>query len=128
MVGHGLEGVFTVSFAVRYPAALLRYEGYATGDLVERGSPGTAPLYLVRTTAPGVIVVTMTRFAPDGGAPPAGDAVFLGLRFGRVAAGSATIDFDHDTAGATPTRLLGAAGETIAARFGPNHGASVSVP
>ena len=128
VAGRGLDGVFTVSFAVRYPAALLRYEGYATGDLLARGSPATAPLYLVRTPAPGVVVVTMTRFAPDGGASAQGDATFVGLRFGRVAAGNATIDFDHDISGATPLRILGAAGETIAARFGPGHGAGVSVP
>lgn len=126
VAGRGLEGVFTVSFSVRYPAALLRYEGYATGDMLSRGAPATAPLYLVRTPAPGVVVVTMTRFAPDSGASVAGDAVFLGMRFGRVAAGNATIDFD--TPGATTLRVLGAAGETIPARFGPGHGASVTVP
>jgi hypothetical protein len=128
VAGRGLEGVFTVSFAVRYPAALLRYEGYATGTLMSRGSPATAPLYLVRTPTPGIVVVTMTRFAPDGGASAEGDAAFLGLRFGRVAAGNATIDFDRESPGAAPMRLLGAAGETIAARFGPGHGAGVSVP
>lgn len=128
VAGRGLAGVFTVSFAVRYPAALLRYEGYATGTMMARGSPATAPLYLVRTPAPGVVVVTMTRFAPDGGASADGDAAFLGLRFGRVAAGDATIDFDRASPGAAPMRILGAAGETIAARFGPGHGASVSIP
>jgi len=128
VTGRGLQGVFTISFSVRYPAALLRYDGYSTGDLLARGAPATAPLYLVRTPAPGVIVVTMTRFAPDGSASAEGDAVLLGLRFGRVAAGSATIDFDSSTAGATPPRVLGTAGETIAARFGPDHGVGVSIP
>src|SRR5262245_8691351 len=128
IAARGLTGVFTASFAVRYPAALLRYEGYATGTLMSRGDPATPPLYLVRTPSPGLLVVTMTRFAPDGGVSVEGDAAFLGLRFGRVARGEATVDFDAGPSGAASVRLIGASGETIAARSGPSHGAGVTIP
>jgi hypothetical protein len=128
IAGRGLAGIFTASFTVRYPAALLRYEGYSTGTLLSRGDPATPPLYLVRTPGPGLLVVTMTRFAPDAGVSIEGDAVFLGLRFARLAAGVAGIDFDRGSVGVGPVRLLGAAGQTIAARAGPGHGASVNIP
>jgi hypothetical protein len=127
VLGRGLAGVFTASFRFAYPAALLKYDGYATGPLLAQGTPRTAPFYLVRTPEPGVVVVTMTRFAPDGGAATgAGDSAFLTLRFGRLAAGNATIDFDGGAPAAQ--RVMGPAGEAIAARFAPNHGVAVTVP
>jgi hypothetical protein len=128
VTGRGLSGIFTLSFALRYPPDLLRYEGYATGTLMSRGAPATAPLYLVRTPAPGLVAVTITRFAPDAGASVEGEATLLGLRFGRAAPGEAVIDFDRGSPGGMPVRVLGAAGETVAVRSGPGHGAGVTIP
>jgi hypothetical protein len=128
IAGRGLTGVFTASFVVRYPAALLKYEGYAGGTLLSRGDPSTPPLYLVRSSSPGLLVVTMTRFAPDGAVSVEGDATFLRLRFVRVAGGEATLDFDMGPSGAPSVRLLGTAGETIPTRAGPGHGAGVTIP
>src|SRR5262245_58104096 len=128
VAGRGLAGVFTASFRLVYPAALLKYDGYAAGSLLAQGTLRTAPFYLVRTPAPGVVVVTMTRFAPDGGAATGeGDGSFLTLRFSRVAAGSATIDFDGSSPAAAQ-RVLGPTGEAIMARFAPDHGVAVTIP
>ncbi len=128
VVGHGLEGVFTLAFDLRFPPDLLVYDGYAAGALLDQGSPHMPPLYLVRVTAPGVIAVTMTRFAPDPAVGGAGDAVIVTLRFRKAAAGTGTIDYDRTPASETAEQVLGADGAARTARFGPGHGAALTVP
>ena len=127
-MGRGIEGAFTLAFDLRYPAGLLTYDGHATGALLEQGSPRTQPLYLVRASAPGAIAVTLTRFAPDPPAGAGGDAVILTLRFRKAGAGTGTIDFDSAPSSATAEQVLGADGAARNARFGPGHGAALTVP
>ncbi|HKQ97168.1 MAG TPA: hypothetical protein VJV75_04770 [Candidatus Polarisedimenticolia bacterium] len=128
MVGRGLDQAFTLSFDVRFPADLVAYDGYTTGALLEQGGPRTAPLYLVRPGGPGSIAVSMTRFAPDPAAGAAGDAVILTLKFRRTTAGAGMIDFDRTPASDTAESVLGADGSLRTARFGPGHGAALTVP
>jgi hypothetical protein len=125
----GLAGVFTVAFDLRYPVGLLRYEGYAEGSLLSRGAPRTRPFYLVQQPAPGRIQVTMTRFSPDGAATAAdqGESMIV-LRFSRVSPGSAVLDFDLDPSSPVAERVVDAGGLAVDARFGPGHGATITVP
>lgn len=128
VVGRGLEQAFTLSFDVRFPGDLVAYDGYTAGALLEQGSPRTAPLYIVRAVGPGSIAVSMTRFAPDPAVGTAGDAVILTLKFKRSTAGAGMIDFDRTPASDTAESILGSDGSLRTARFGPGHGAALTVP
>lgn len=128
VVGRGIEGAFTLAFDLRYPADLLTYDGHAPGALLEQGPPRTQPLYLVRAFGPGAIAATLTRFAPDSPAGAEGDAVILTLRFRKAGSGTGTIDFDTTPSSATAEQVLGADGAVRPARFGPGHGAALTVP
>ncbi|HUD70713.1 MAG TPA: hypothetical protein VMQ62_02020 [Dongiaceae bacterium] len=128
VVGRGLDGAFTLAFDLHFPPDLLVYDGYAGGAFLEQGSPHMPPLYLVRVTAPGSVAVTMTRFAPDPAVGATGDAVIVTLRFRKAAVGIGTIDFDRAPASGTLEQVLGADGAARTARFGPGHGAALTVP
>lgn len=128
IAAHTLQGIFTVAFDVAFPAALLRYEGYAQGPLLVRGPPRQAPMFLVRQSAPGVLQISMTRFAPDPAVSADGSEGLVRLRFSRVAAGSAPVDFIAGTSSAIPERVLDGQGQVLPARFGPEHGATITVP
>jgi hypothetical protein len=122
-----VAGVFTVSFDMRYPATLVKYSGFTLGPLLQRAPVGTTPLCLVQEPVPGMLQVTMTRFAPDRGVLASGSETLLVLRFTRVAAGSGDIDFNLDPASSVPERIVDDAGATVAARFGPGHGLKLTV-
>jgi hypothetical protein len=128
VVGRGLEAAFTLAFDVRFPPELVAYDGYAAGAFLEQGAPHMAPLYLVRTAGPGSIAVTMTRFAPDPAVGAAREAVIVSLRFRKAGGGAGTIDFDRTPASDTAEQILGADGTARTARFGPGHGAALTVP
>jgi len=128
IAAHALAGIFTVAFDVAYPPALLSYEGYAQGPLLVRGPPRQAPFFLVRQASPGVLQVSMTRFAPDPPVAAEGSEGLVRLRFHRVAAGSAEVDFLAGSTSAIPEKVVDGQGQVLAARFGPDHGAGVSVP
>jgi hypothetical protein len=127
---HGLAGVFTVAFDLGYPTGTLHYEGYAEGALLLRGPPRQAPLFLVREPAAGNLQVTMTRFAPDAAVAVATGATegLVRLRFKRVKAGTAEIDFLSGASSAVAERIVDAQGAVVPARFSPGHGATVTVP
>jgi hypothetical protein len=125
---HGLQGVFTVSFDLGYPTGVLHYEGYAQGTLLMRGPPRQTPLFLVREASPGNLLVSMTRFAPDPSVSADGSEGLVRLRFHRVAAGQAEVDFLGGTASAIAEKIVDGDGTVVAARFTPGHGASVVVP
>jgi len=130
VAAHGLTGIFTVAFDLAYPTGILRYEGYAQGTLLMRGPPRQAPLFLVREPAPGTLQVSMTRFFPDPpvAAPVEGGEGLIRLRFRRVAAGRAGVDFVPGAASAIAEKIVDADGHVVAARFSPGHGAAVMVP
>lgn len=128
IAAHALEGIFTVAFDVAFPASQLRYEGYAQGPLLVRGPPRQAPMFLVREAGPGVLQVSMTRFAPDPPVAAEGSEGLVRLRFRRVAKGSAEVDFLAGTGSAIPERVVDGQGQVLATRFGPGHGATVRVP
>jgi hypothetical protein len=125
---HGLAGIFTVAFDLSYPTATLRYEGYAEGTLLTRGPPRQAPLFLVREPIPGTLQVTMTRFAPDAGVTTETTDGLVRLRFHRVTAGTAEIDFLSGTTSTIAERIVDAQGQVVSARFAPGHGATVTIP
>jgi hypothetical protein len=128
VVGRGLEGVFTLGFDVRFPADRLAYDGHTAGAFLEQGTPRMPPLYLVRSTGPGSIAVSMTRFAPDPAVGADADAVIVTLRFRKAGSGSGAIDFDASPASDAAERILGADGSTRPARFGPGHGVTLTIP
>jgi hypothetical protein len=122
-----IAGVFTVSFDMRYPATLVKYSGYTLGPLLQRAPVANTPLCVIREPAPGMLQVTMTRFAPDRGISATGSEVLLVLRFARVAAGSGDIDFNLDPASAVREQIVDDAGGAVTARFGPGHGLKLTV-
>jgi len=122
-----VAGVFTTSFDLRYPAALVKYTGFSVGPLLLRSAVATKPLCLVQESSPGSIQVTMTRFAPDRGVSAEGSETLLVLNFARVAPGSGDVDFNLDPASPVADRIVDDAGGMVAARFGPGHGLKLSV-
>ena len=122
-----IDGVFTVSFDMRYPATLMKYSGFTLGPLLQEAPVTTTPLCLVQEPVPGMLQVTMTRFAPDRGVSASGGDVLLVLRFTRVAPGSGDVDFNLDQASAVAERVVNDAGSTVPARFGPGHGLRLTV-
>jgi hypothetical protein len=128
VAARNLDGLFTAGFDLRYPAALLKYEGYTGGPILAKGSPKTRPLFLVQNPSTGVLQVTMTRFAPDGDVAVQGRDTLLVLRFSGVAPGEGEIDFDQAADSPIAERIVNAAGVTVGASFGPGHGAAVTVP
>jgi hypothetical protein len=125
---HGLQGVFTVAFDLAYPTGVLRYEGYAQGTLLMHGPPRQAPLFLVREASPGSLLVSMTRFAPDPSVSADGSEGLVRLRFHRVTAGQADVDFLGGTTSAIAEKIVDGEGAIVTARFAPGHGATIVVP
>jgi hypothetical protein len=128
VAARNLDGLFTAGFDLRFPAALLKYEGYTGGPILAKGSPKTRPFFLVQNPATGTLQVTMTRFSPDGDVAVQGRDTLLVLLFSRVAPGQGAIDFDQAADSPIVERIVNAAGVAVSARFGPGHGAAVSVP
>jgi len=122
-----VAGVFTASFDLRYPAALVKYTGFSLGPLLLRAPVATKPLCLVQESSPGSLQVTMTRFAPDRGVSAEGGETLLVLKFARVAPGSGDVDFNLDPASPVAEKIVDDAGSAVAARFGPGHGLKLSV-
>ena len=122
-----VAGVFTASFDLRYPAALVKYTGFTVGPLLMQTPVATQPLCLVQESSPGVLEVTMTRFAPDRGVAAQGSETLLVLRFARVAPGSGGVDFNLDPSSPVAERIVDDAGSVVAARFGPGHGLKLIV-
>jgi hypothetical protein len=54
--------------------------------------------------------------------------VIVSLRFRKAGGGAGTIDFDRTPASDTAEQILGADGTARTARFGPGHGAALTVP
>ena len=128
VVAHALPGLFTLSFDVTYPAALLRYEAHEPGPLLRKGTTRTAPFFLVQDRPPGRIEATMTRFAPDGAVAAVGSEAIVTLRFSRLAAGSGVVDFALGAESAVQEKIVGAQGENVSARFGPGNGGTLTIP
>jgi len=122
-----VAGIFTTSFDLRYPATLVKYSGFTVGPLLQRAPVASQPLCLVQESSPGVLQVTMTRFAPDRGVSSQGSETLLVLRFARVAPGSGDVDFNLDASSPVAERIVDDAGSVVAARFGPGHGLKLTV-
>lgn len=128
LVAHGVEGAFTLSFDLRYPADLLKFEGHAPGPLLAKGAPRTPPLFLVRSPETGRVQASLTRFAPDGAVAAEGSETLLTLRFSRMAPGSGTVDFALGADSPVAERILDHRGQPVSARFGPGHGGVATFP
>jgi len=122
-----LTGVFTVGFDLTYPQALLQYESYTLGPLLQKGSPQTAPFVLV-TPIVGGLQLTMTRFGPDIPVSAVGSEALITLRFTRVAPGAGTIDFNTSSGSSVGEAILDDNGVARPALFAPGHGGMVTVP
>jgi hypothetical protein len=127
VVADAVAGVFTASFDLRYPATLVKYSGFTVGPLLQRAPVATQPLCLVQESSPGVLQVTMTRFAPDRGVSSQGSETLLVLRFARATPGSGDVDFNLDPSSPVAERIVDDAGSVVAARFGPGHGLKLTV-
>ena len=128
VVVHSIAGVFTAGFDLGYPASLLEYQGYSPGFLLEKSRPKTAPLYLVRNPIPGSLVLSMTRFSPDGGVTADGAEVLVTLRFRRLEKGTGAIDFLTGQASPAREGVMDDRGKPVPARFGPGHGGTATLP
>ena len=122
-----LSGIFTVSFDLAVPSALLSYQSYTTGPLLLKGNPLTPPLVVV-TPAAGSVQVTMTRFGPDAPVSASGSEALITLHFTRVGPGAAALDFDTSGGSLVTERILDDNGATLSAVFAPGHGGVVMVP
>ncbi len=122
-----LSGVYTVSFDLTYPAAVLQYASCAVGPLLTKQGPQSAPLCIVTQTSAGHLTVAVSRRNPDPSVTAGRSELLATLRFQRVAAGAGAIDFDTD--GATGAEAVqDEFGNFRPASFGPGHGGLVSVP
>jgi hypothetical protein len=128
VAAHAISGLFTVSFDLRYPSGILKYEGKTPGPLMRQGSPKTAPVFLVQNPEPGILIVTLTRFARDGATTATASEALLTFHFSRAGAGSGTIDFETGPSSTIAEKVLDENGLVRPARFGPGHGGVVRSP
>jgi hypothetical protein len=122
-----LSGIFTVSFDLTFPTALLDYQSYSLGPLILKGNPTNTPVVIVVPTASG-ISVTASRLAPDGSVTANGGEAFLRLRFGKVMSGTGPIDFDTSGGSHVSEVVIDENNKVAPASFGPGHGGMVVVP
>ena len=125
---NGLSGIWSVSFDISYPTSLLAYQSYTLGPLLQKGAPLNTPLLVTVNTLGNDVQVLMTRFAPDPAVGAVGSESLITLRFARLAAGSAAIDFDTSVGSLVNERIIDDSGVTRPAVFGPGHGGMVMVP
>jgi len=128
VVVSNLSGLFTVSFDLAYPAALLSYQSYFQGSVMLQESPVSTPMFIVSNPSPGTLQVTMTRLPPDGGVAVSGVGTLITVRFARVASGSGTVDFDSSLSSSVAETIYDSSHNLLAASFGPGHGGIVLVP
>jgi hypothetical protein len=126
---NNLSGIFTVSFDLNYPTAILDYQSFSLGPLILKGNPTTTPVVIVVPTTGG-ISVTASRLAPDGPVTASGSEAFLRLRFGRIGSGSGPIDFDTSAGSHVSEVVLdnSTPANIAPASFGPGHGGMVMAP
>jgi hypothetical protein len=128
VIVNGLSGIWSVSFDLVYPTALVQYQSYTLGPLLLKGNPQTPPLVVVQPTSGG-LQVTMTRFLGDPNVSAVGSESLIVLRFQRVAAGTGLVDFDTSAGSTVGEVILNDQGQPAAsASFGPGHGGMVIVP
>lgn len=122
-----LSGVYTVSFDLAYPAAVLRYASCAVGPLLTKQSPQSTPICVVTETGAGRLTVAVSRLNPDPSVTAGPSELLATLRFQRLTAGAGAIDFDT-SGGSGPESVQDEFGNPRPASFGPDHGGLVSVP
>lgn len=123
-----LSGIFTVSFDLAYPPALVSYQSYIEGPVILQGSPANTPVFVVNSASSGSLQVTMSRLLPDDGVAVTGIGSLIIVRFSRVAKGSGTIDFDSSLGSTVSETIYDKNHNVLAASFGPGHGGTVLVP
>jgi hypothetical protein len=89
---NSVQDLYALAFDLRYPNAVLRYDGATAGFLNEGAQTS---LNLVEPS-PGTLVVGYTRLGAVAGA--SGSGVLLTLRFSAVAAGSGNFSFAQNLA------------------------------
>lgn len=122
-----LSGIFTAGFDLTYPSAVLAYQSYTLGPLLQKGGPATPP-FVILTPSPGVLEVTMTRFGPDAPVSASGSEGLIVLHFRRIAAGVGMIDFNTGGGSAVSESILDDNGVARPALFAPGHGGMVTAP
>ncbi len=124
-----LSGIWTVGFDLTYPASALSYQGtYFEGPVMNQGSPGTPPLFIVSSPSAGSLQVTMTRFPPDPSVTVSGLGSLITIRLNKVASGSGVIDFDMSSSSTVSEEIRDENTNLRPASFGPGHGGTVLVP
>ena len=85
------NGVYGSAFDVIYNPALVRYEDWASGVLLEQG--GQSPNYTIQVPQAGRVVVGASRNGNVSGANAVGTRVLVRLVFRGTAVGSSPISF-----------------------------------
>jgi hypothetical protein len=122
-----LSGIWTVGFDLTFPTTLLQYESATLGLLLQKGSP-QFPVFHDVNESNGVLQVTMTRFGTDPAVAAVGSESLITLRFKRMAAGAAAIDFHTSGGSIVNESILDDGGLARPAVFVPGHGGMVTVP
>ena len=123
-----LSGIWTVSFDLVYPSALVDYESITLGPLLQKGSPMNPPLVIVNQGI-GNVQVTITRLLPDPSVTAVGEETLATLRFRRMGpSGSDLIDFDLSPGSTVGETIVDEFAMVQPATFEPGHGGIVMVP
>jgi hypothetical protein len=122
-----LNGIWTTSFDIAYPANLLDFDDYELGPLLKKGPPVNPPQVILNDN-PGNLEVTASRFGSDPDVDAVGSETLIVLKFRRVSPGAGGIDFD--TSGTSPVAevVLNRNGNVRPAIFSPGHGGMAMVP
>jgi hypothetical protein len=95
VVATDVDGLYGVAFDLRYPADLLSFEGASEGDLLDEEGAVATTMQLAET-APGTLVIGLSRLGAVGGV--SGSGVLLSLELRSRASGSGSFVFDANEA------------------------------
>ena len=124
---NNLSNIYTVGFDLTFPANLLSYDSYTLGPLLQKGSP-SFPVEVFITPSSGSLGVSVSRFGSDPSVNANGSEAVITLRFTRIAAGAAGVDFDVSGGSSNTETVLDENGAPRPAIFAPGHGGMVIVP
>ncbi len=124
---NGVTNIYTVGFDLSFPAALLSYDSYTLGPLMLKGSPSN-PVQVFITQTNGSLHVSVSRFGSDPAVDASGSEALITLRFSRISAGSAAMDFDVSGSSPLTESIIDESGTAQPATFAPGHGGMVMVP
>lgn len=128
VIVNDLSGIWTVGFDLTFPASVLAYDSRTAGPLLLQGSPANTPVFLVNTSAPGVIQVTASRLGADPSVSAVGNQILMTITFRKITSGTGAIDFDDSSGSLVDEVVLDQLGNPRPASFQPDHGGIFIVP